>query len=459
MQIKSGIEVHQQLDTNKLFCDCPSILRNDEPKYEIHRKLHTVAGEMGNMDDAAVYESLKKREFVYECYDTICLVELDEEPPHLINHEALITALHVAILLKCEIIPVTQIMRKTVIDGSNTTGFQRTVLIASNGFIETKNGKVRIDNVSLEEDSARVISRENNKFRLDRLGIPLIEIGTAPDIISAEQAKEAALHIGDILRSCKVKRGIGTIRQDVNVSIKGHPRVEIKGFQDIKMFISTIEKEVKRQEENLIDKKNLVSEVRNALPDGTSEFLRPMPGAARMYPETDLPLLKISKKLIDEAKRSLPKLRNEIKSDLKNKGLKEEEIYILLKQKKLDDFNYLMHIVDDPKLVYKILIEIPGRAGELDFDVMENILSFVKEGKIDRENVKFVAEEVIKGKSLDEAIIFDKVDISDVENEIIKLIKEKPGLTIGGYMGLIMQKFKGKISGKEANDVLNKLLK
>src|SRR3989344_8095967 len=107
--IKAGLEIHQQLDTNKLFCDCPSILRNDEPEYEVRRKLFAVAGETRSLDDAAVYESLKKREFVYECYDSVCLVELDEEPPHLINHEALITALHVAILLKCEIIPATQI--------------------------------------------------------------------------------------------------------------------------------------------------------------------------------------------------------------------------------------------------------------------------------------------------------------------------------------------------------------
>ena len=218
MQIKSGIEIHQQLDTNKLFCDCNSILRNDNPEFEVHRKLHAVAGEIGNIDDAAVYESLKKREFIYEGYDSICLVELDEEPPHLINHDALITALHVAILLNCEIISSTQVMRKIVIDGSNTSGFQRTVLIARNGFIETKNGKVRIDNVSLEEDSARVISKENNRFRLDRLGIPLVEIGTAPDIKTAEQCKEVALLMGDILRSCKVKRGIGTIRQDLNIS-------------------------------------------------------------------------------------------------------------------------------------------------------------------------------------------------------------------------------------------------
>jgi len=110
------------------------------------------------------------------------------------------------------------------------------------------------------------------------------------------------MHIGNILRSCKVKRGIGTIRQDVNLSIKGHPRVELKGFQNMKILIRTIEKEIQRQKKNLSEKK-LFSEVRKVLPDGNSEFLRPIPGSARMYPETDLPLLKIPKKLIDDVKK------------------------------------------------------------------------------------------------------------------------------------------------------------
>ena len=250
-EIKAGLEIHQQLDTHKLFCDCPSVLRKDDAEFEVRRRLHAVAGESGEVDIAAKHEAEQDREFIYEGYDTTCLVELDEEPPHLINEEALMTVLHVALLLNCEIFPISQIMRKTVVDGSNTSGFQRTVLVARNGYVETESGRVRIDNISLEEDSARFISREENKFRLDRLGIPLIEIGTAPDIKNPEQAKEVALFIGDVLRSCKVKRGIGTIRQDVNVSTPGHPRIEIKGFQDVKMFIPTIEKEVERQKGNL----------------------------------------------------------------------------------------------------------------------------------------------------------------------------------------------------------------
>ena len=174
---------------------------------------------------------------------------------------------------------MTQVMRKTVIDGSNTSGFQRTVLIAHDGFIETSFGKVPIDSIALEEDSARIVTREKDKvvYRLDRLGIPLIEIGTAPVMSNAEQVKEAALKIGEILRACKVKRGIGTIRQDVNVSIKGHERVEIKGFQEPSMFVRTIDKEIERQLREVKEKKTK-GDVRNASPSGETEFLRPIPG-------------------------------------------------------------------------------------------------------------------------------------------------------------------------------------
>jgi Glu-tRNA(Gln) amidotransferase subunit E-like FAD-binding protein len=466
--IKSGIEIHQQLDTHKLFCNCPSVLRKDEPEFEVSRRLHAVAGEGGEVDVAAQYAAEQKKEFIYQGYDTTCLVELDEEPPHEINKEALQTGLHVALLLNCEILPITQIMRKTVLDGTNTSGFQRTVLIARNGYIETSSGRVRIENVNLEEDSARIVKREEDKaiYKLDRLGIPLIEIGTYPDIVSAEQAKEAALHLGDILRSCKVKRGIGTIRQDVNISIEGHPRVEIKGFQDVKMFIPTIEKEVVRQLNN-IDNKEGKPEVRNALPSGESEFLRPIPGAARMYPETDLPLLKISRDLINEAKRTLPKLRSEVHGELEKFGLQGDSIKYLMANDLIEEYRSLLEILNEPQFIGRVLIELPreisGREGKevseiLSLDIIENIIKAVKEEKIDKRDVKHVMTEIVNGKSFEDAIKIEKADLSDVESEIAKIVKEKPGLSVGGYMGLIMAKFKGKVSGKEVTEILKKLL-
>ena len=252
--LMSGLEIHQQLDTGKLFCHCPGYLRSEKPDFEIKRKLHAVAGETGEVDIAVKHESVLNREFIYQGYkDTTCLVEIDEGPPYEINELALAEAIKISLLLNCEIYPITQIMRKTVIDGSNTSGFQRTFLLAHNGYIETSFGKVTISSVALEEDAARIIEKNQNRaiYRLDRLGIPLFEIRTEPEMRTPEQIKEAALKIGEILRACKVKRGIGTIRQDVNISIKGHDRVEIKGFQEPGMMIKTTDLEIKRQGEEI----------------------------------------------------------------------------------------------------------------------------------------------------------------------------------------------------------------
>ena len=249
--LKAGLEIHQQLNTSKLFCNCPSFLRNDEPLYEIKRKLNPVIGETGKIDIAATFEKEKDKIFTYQAYDTNCLVELDEEPPHKINKEALKITIQIAHLLNAKIFPVSQVMRKTVIDGSNTSGFQRTVMIAHGGYIQTSLGIVEIESIALEEDSARKILDKEGKtiYRLDRLGIPLVEITTKPDLKTPEQIKEVALKLGEIIRSCDVKRGIGTIRQDLNISIKGSKRVEIKGFQDPKMMIKTVNEEILRQQE------------------------------------------------------------------------------------------------------------------------------------------------------------------------------------------------------------------
>jgi Glu-tRNA(Gln) amidotransferase subunit E-like FAD-binding protein len=471
VSLKVGLEIHQQLDTGKLFCRCPSIIRTDPPDVIIHRKLHAVAGESGEVDVAASYEAGREREFIYEGYsDTNCLLEYDESPPFEIDEEALKIALHISLLLNCEILPVTQIMRKTVLDGSNTSGFQRSVLIARNGYIDTESGRVGIWYVYLEEDAARTISEEEEGkiYKLDRLGIPLVEIVTAPDIKTPEQAKQVAMHIGDLLRSCKVKRGIGTIRQDINVSIPGHPRAEIKGFQDPNIFVEVVRKEAERQEEDLKNKKQSKAEVRGANPDASTKFLRPLPGSSRMYPETDLPLLRIKKEIIDEAKKTLPKLRSEIRGELTKKGLHEDQAKIILRDGKLEDFENLLKIIDDTKFIFKVLIEIPKEIAshehienideKITLDIIETIVSYVKEKKIEKSDVKHVIEEIAKGKSLEEAIKLEKIDLSDIEGEIAKLVKEKPGLNINAYMGLIMSKFKGKVSGKEAGEILQKLI-
>ena len=473
LKFKSGLEIHQQLDTKKLFCSCPSVLRNDEPDLIATRKLHAVAGEKGEVDVAAQYQAALKKEFIYEFYkDNNCLIELDEEPPHVINQEALKIALQVAFLLNCKIIPLTQIMRKTVIDGSNTSGFQRTVLIARDGFIETSYGKVGIDTLCLEEDSARKISDDNGKiiYRLDRLGIPLIEIATAPDIKSPEQAKECALHIGEILRSCKVKRGIGTIRQDVNVSIKNEKRVELKGVQDMKIFVKIIESEVLRQKKLSDAGKPTSSEVRNALPTGLTEFIRPMPGADRMYPETDLFLLKISREFINEIKKELPKLKSEIEGELNKTGLSQEMIKLLLNQNKVDEFKNLLKIYENPNFIAKMILLFPKEISAKTEKSLENIEKIFEEiygdilialnkKKISESDVKEILTKFAKGENFENAIKIEKTDSGEIEEKIMKLIREKPGLSENAYMGLVMTEMKGKIDGKTAKDIIKKFVK
>ncbi|MEA3248126.1 MAG: Glu-tRNA(Gln) amidotransferase subunit GatE [Nanoarchaeota archaeon] len=461
--LKIGLEIHQQLDTNKLFCNCPSVLKNDEPEYIVERTLNPVVGETGEIDVAAAHEKTKDKTFIYQVYDTNCLVELDESPPRKINLDALKIVLQIAELFKCKIFPITQVMRKTVVDGTNTSGFQRTVLVAHDGYVETSEGKVGIETIALEEDSARKVS-ENEKtktFKLDRLGIPLVEITTKPEIYSPRQGKEVALKIGEVLRACNVKRGIGTIRQDVNVSIKGSKRVEIKGFQDPKMMIKMIDTEISRQKE-CVKNNECKGEVRGALPDGSSKFQRPIPGAARMYPETDVPLLKISRELINEAKKNLPKLASEHKSYLSEFGLNDELVKLILKQNKVEDFKTLNKVIESPELIAKALTlfqkEIAKKAGKtleevneiLNAHILEAILEEVGK-KISKNDVRTVMQKIVLGETLDEAM--KKSDVN-LKEEVEKLIKEKPGLSEGAYMGLVMGKFKGKVSGKEVADVL-----
>ena len=257
--LKMGLEVHQQLNTEKkLFCPCKCELTDKKPDYVLLRLLRPTQSELGKIDRAAFEESRRKLKFMYESYDhETCLVESDDEPPHPLNMEALEIALIIASLLNMNVVDEFHTMRKQVIDGSNTGGFQRTGLIATNGFLETEYGKVVIENLCLEEDAARRMGQKKGKvvFRLDRLGIPLLEVTTDPSIKHPEQVKEVAYQLGQVLRSTKVKRGLGTIRQDLNISISEGARVEIKGVQDLDLMPKMVENEVKRQV-NLIEIKN-----------------------------------------------------------------------------------------------------------------------------------------------------------------------------------------------------------
>ncbi|MFQ6013622.1 MAG: Glu-tRNA(Gln) amidotransferase subunit GatE [Thermoplasmata archaeon] len=249
LPIKVGLEIHQQLATHKLFCNCESRLV-DEVREEFVRYLRPTQSELGEVDRAALEEASKGRAFRYQTTETSCLVDADEEPPHAANREALEIALLAALALDAQPVDEVQFMRKTVIDGSNTTGFQRSALVAQNGTLEVGGKTIGIPTICLEEDAARLIHRGRDEalYRLDRLGIPLVEIATTPDIDSPEMARDVALYLGRLLRATRrVRRGLGTIREDLNVSVEGGARVEIKGVQELGMIATYVEGEVRRQ--------------------------------------------------------------------------------------------------------------------------------------------------------------------------------------------------------------------
>jgi len=250
--LKVGLEIHQQLNTSaKLFCNCKPELFKEEPEITFLRRLRPTQSELGQIDPAAYFEFQKGVKILYEANRaTSCLVEMDEEPPHQLNTEATEIALTAALMMNAKPIDQIHVMRKTVIDGSNTTGFQRTCVVALNGKITVSQKTIPIEHISLEEDAARKTGEEDNtiRYRIDRLGIPLIEIATAPVINSPKEAGEVALAIGTILRATgKAKRGLGTIRQDINISIPDGALIEIKGLQELELLPLVVEYEVQRQ--------------------------------------------------------------------------------------------------------------------------------------------------------------------------------------------------------------------
>ena len=269
----AGLEIHQQLDTaTKLFCACPTERREPEAAdHAFTRYLHPTKSELGEIDDAALEESMVDREFEYLAFDTTCLVEEDDEPPGRVDREAMETAMEIGGLMEMNVVDQVNVMRKIVVDGSNTTGFQRSMLVANDGVIETTAGPVGIEDMLLEEESCQRVEETESgvRYSLDRLGIPLVEIGTRPDIRSPEQAREAAEQIGMLLRSTgKVKRGLGTIRQDVNVSIAEGARIELKGVQSLDDIDDIVRNEVRRQVE-LVDIADELSEREAAVGEPT----------------------------------------------------------------------------------------------------------------------------------------------------------------------------------------------
>lgn len=257
--LKVGIEIHQQLNTGKLFCECASDLSDDHYK-EFVRRLRPTQSEMGEIDRAALEESERNMHFRYQTVPYSCLVEADEEPPHDANRRAIEAALEMSQLLGMTQVDEIHFMRKIVVDGSNTGGFQRTALVSMNGKVDVDGKKIGVPSLCLEEDAARKLTEHGSEvvYRLDRLGIPLIEVATDPEISSPEEVRLVAERLGSLLRATKkVRRGIGTIREDINISISGGARVEIKGAQDLRLLHAYVEEEAKRQLALLDVKKTL----------------------------------------------------------------------------------------------------------------------------------------------------------------------------------------------------------
>lgn len=622
--LKCGLEIHQQLNCGKLFSsvDC-NIVPNDTLDKKISRKLRFSLSETGEVDSAALNEFKKQKELEYWYNnDVASLVDLDEEPPKGPNKRALNTALKVGLMLNLSFFDKIQFMRKLIIDGSVTSGFQRTAMLGSFGYLDTPFGKVEIQGVNLEEDSCRNIQRTlyKNIFALDRQGIPLIEITTGPQIFTPNQAYDTAKQIGDILRSFKeTKRGLGTIRQDLNVSIIGGARVEIKGAQNLKLIPQIIENEVKRQlihksiieelalrqicadnftdweiydvtnlfkntssqilldnlkEKNskimavkLFNFKNILghelqenfrfgteisnrnkehfpqikglfhrdelpkygitekevedvcifldlkkqdsfiliandkniakeslknillliselitqvpSEVRQVESKGViTTFLRPMPGSARMYPETDIEEIELNEKSLNILKKELPELYSEkINRISKELNLDLNEVSLTLERFEEEEVKKLIQVSNKTaRFIYQVVFEIPKdikkrdkiEVFDLKFDLLCDLFKTVKDKNLSNSIIRDILVSLFSegveninnlSKYIEEKnLIGESISDEDIKSKVLEIIKENPNAPFGALMGKCMQAFNSKIDGKKISGILKELM-
>ncbi|MBU5689894.1 MAG: Glu-tRNA(Gln) amidotransferase subunit GatE [Candidatus Aenigmatarchaeota archaeon] len=473
--LKVGLEIHWGLNTEKkLFCSCPNTLINRQADKLIERYLRPAVGELGGIDEAAKAEALKGKKIIYEFFDDAnCLVEIDEEPPHSPNKHALESSFLIAEMLNAKIVDEIHVMRKTIIDGSNVSGFQRTMLIAMDGFVKTSFGNVGISSICLEEDSSRIIDSKKNIFRLDRLGMPEVEITTTPDIHTPEQALEAAEKIGMILLSSgKVKTGLGVVRQDVNVSIKDGARTEIKHVQRLNWIPLVIEKEVERQLQLIKKGEKIENSVRVAKEDGSNVFLRPIAGSARMYPETDVMSILVDKKLIEKIKNNLPETID-VKLEKMKKVLPNDVAEQLSKSEKLFLFEKIVSEVKaDPTIVASTLVytlKDIKRKG-VDVDSIEDkqfidLFKMLKDDKIAKEAIPQILEK-LNDKKVEDVVSelgLLKITRKELEKIVDDLINENRNKidknAYGLIMGLVMKKVRGRIDGSVVDEVVKDKLK
>lgn len=394
--LKVGLEIHQQLDTaGKLFCACKPELFKENPEITFLRRLRPTQSELGQIDQAAYFEFQKGVRILYEANRTSsCLVEMDEEPPHNLNPEAVDIALTVALMVTAKLADEIHVMRKTVIDGSNTTGFQRTSVIALNGNIEVENKKIPIQLIALEEDAARKMGEEDGgktiRYRIDRLGIPLIEVTTGPVLYSPQEAEKTALAIGRILRATgKVKRGLGTIRQDLNIDIKDGALVEIKGVQELELVSKAVEYEAQRQlnlikirqelkqrnadehvlkdeftDASEIFRKTQCKVVKKALEDNKRVLVVKLPQFAGLLKTELMPNVRLGTEMADRA-RFWGRVGGIFHTDeMPAYGITAQEIDQLRKLKKAEEHDALVFVVDNLENATDALKAVVGRAKE-----------------------------------------------------------------------------------------------
>ncbi|MDR0198859.1 MAG: Glu-tRNA(Gln) amidotransferase subunit GatE [Methanomassiliicoccaceae archaeon] len=606
-----GIEIHQQLNTKKLFCSCDSEL-SEENTATYLRKLRPIAGSSGAVDRAAAEESAKQRGFRYQSPPRIsCMIDLDEEPPNGVNEDALDTALTFSAMVGAKVIDEIHFMRKIVVDGSNTGGYQRTAVVAVNGHIDVNGKRIGILSVCLEEDAARKVEEKDGEvtYRLDRLGIPLIEIATGPDIRTPEEAMEVALRIGTMLRATKrVKRGIGTIREDLNISLPGSKRTEIKGVQELRLLPTYVENEVQRHtmlveikeilasrkvsvveditdvtdlfkdcpskvirgalsekgkvlaialrgfagvlndggrlrlgaemaqrarskgvkgifhsdelpaygiEQSYVDalkgrlgskgndafvicaetegkaraalaaviaraKESLIGvpeETRDPQPDGTSKYSRPLPGAARMYPETDVPPILITKERMKRIIGNLPELPEETEKRLMSGyGLNAQQARQMVREGNEDIFERIAKDKDMASVAATTFLstftemEREGAdVGAISERSISEVFEALKASRFAKEALPSLFREIAKGASPDDAI--SKLGLSSMDEGEARaviaamvrqresFVKEKGMASVGPLMGPVMEALRGKLDGKKMNAILTDEIK
>jgi len=443
------------------------------PIATIVRKMHPVVSELGQMDAAVQFEYLRDRTFHYQMFNNeTCLVELDDEPPHNLNKEALETALQITLLLNCEIPSEIHIMRKILIDGSAVSSFQRTIIIGLNGHISYKGKRITITQVTLEEDAAAIVSEENGKvtYKLSRLGIPLVEIDTGIlEGFSPLELQDIAYQIGILARSTnKTKHGIGSIRQDVNVSIRNGPRTEVKGVQELGLLSKIVEFEAQRQM-----KEKPKEETRAANLDGTTRFLRPLPGANRMYPETDIPAVILTKEYIDNLKKSLPEPWTNKLERFKTKlklpdGLARE----ILGSEYLNLFEKIVSAKKvEPTIVastFTSVIKDLERRERIEIDRISEsrfieIFDYLQDKKIVKEAIPEIIRYLAAYPQNGVGDALKELDLAPLTASNVRTIAEEivsqSNMSFEKAYGIVMSKVRGKIDAQEVMKVVKGMMK